>query len=125
MRVFITGGTGYVGRAVTSAFVNAGHEVVGLARTGERAEALKALGARPVVGGLEDPSAYVGTAAGCDAVVHLAQSQGPGRETTDAAAVRALLDAARRGGRAGVFVYTFVLFVLGVEVGRASCRERV
>jgi nucleoside-diphosphate-sugar epimerase len=122
MRIFITGGTGYVGRAVTRALSAAGHEVLGLARTPVKGEVLEKDGARPVPGRLEDPASYVATAAGCDAVVHLAQSQGPERAATDGAAVRDLLRAGREGGRVRAFVYTSVLFVLG-DTGDAPARE--
>ena len=36
MRVLVTGGTGYLGRAVVRAFATAGHEVVALSRTASR-----------------------------------------------------------------------------------------
>jgi nucleoside-diphosphate-sugar epimerase len=113
MRIFITGGAGYVGRAVVSALSAAGHEVIGLARTPDKVEVLERLGARAVAGALEDPASYVETAAGCDAVVHLAQSPGPDRAATDIAAVQSFLRAAREGGRVKSLVYTSVLFVLG------------
>lgn len=117
MRVFITGGAGYVGGAVTNALVAAGHEVLGLARTHESAERLRNSGATPVPGDIRDPASFVGTAESCDAVVHLAQAQGPDRVAVDAAAVEAFLDAGSRGARLRAFVYTSVLFVLGDTAG--------
>lgn len=113
MRIFITGGTGYVGGAVTAALVAAGHEVFGLVRTPERAGVLKGLGAEPVRGSLDDPTAFLPAAARCHAVVHLAQAGGPDRAAVDASVVRALLDAARGSQHLKTFVYTSVLFVLG------------
>lgn len=50
MRIFIAGITGVVGRHVVSAAAEAGHDVVGLARTSERVADIERLGARVVVG---------------------------------------------------------------------------
>jgi nucleoside-diphosphate-sugar epimerase len=113
MRVFITGGAGYVGSAVTARLSAAGHGVLGLVRTDERAERLRRLGAEPVFGDIRDPDSFIRHAADCDAVVHLAQAQGADRAAVDAAAVEAFLEAGRRDTRLRAFVYTSVLFVLG------------
>lgn len=52
MRIFITGGSGFVGRATIAHLVAAGHEVLALARSDASAEAVRALGAQPVQGDL-------------------------------------------------------------------------
>lgn len=122
MRVFITGGTGYVGSAVTSALAGAGHEVLGLARTSDAAKVLESLGAAHVFGRLEEPESFAAAAADCDAVIHLAQASGPGRAAVDSRAVRSLLDAGRAGARPKSFVYTSVLFVLG-DTGEGPAPE--
>lgn len=72
MRVFVAGGTGTLGRPVVRLLRAAGHEVVALARNAERADALRALGAEPVVGDLFDLRAMTAALAGADAVMHLA-----------------------------------------------------
>ncbi|MER3424621.1 MAG: hypothetical protein C4293_16785, partial [Nitrospiraceae bacterium] len=54
MKVFLTGGTGYIGRAVAAALKRAGHEVTSLARSEEAARKLAAQGIRAYKGDLLD-----------------------------------------------------------------------
>src|SRR5687767_4200382 len=49
MRVFLAGGTGAIGRPLVPRLLAAGHEVVAMTRSQERAERLRAAGAEPVV----------------------------------------------------------------------------
>lgn len=72
MKVFLTGGTGFIGGEVARQLRERGDEVVGLARSPEKAEALSALGCEIVEGDLGDEAALRGGGEGCDAVVHAA-----------------------------------------------------
>ena len=72
MRIFITGGTGFIGSAVVDELVRTGHEVVGLARSEKSAKALENLGARAFMGSLEDTDSIKCGADSADAVMHLA-----------------------------------------------------
>lgn len=47
MRVFLTGGSGYIGRSVVPALLRHGHDVTALARSAASAAAVTALGATP------------------------------------------------------------------------------
>jgi nucleoside-diphosphate-sugar epimerase len=72
MRVFVTGASGHIGSAVVPELIEAGHEVVGLARSDASAAAVKALGAEVRRGDLTDPDGLPAAAADADAVIHLA-----------------------------------------------------
>ena len=57
MKVFLAGATGALGTQLIPQLVDHGHEVVGMTRTASKQEALRALGARPVVADALDPDA--------------------------------------------------------------------
>lgn len=49
MRVFVAGASGVIGKPLVPALVEAGHEVTAMTRSPEKAEALRAAGAEPVI----------------------------------------------------------------------------
>jgi nucleoside-diphosphate-sugar epimerase len=72
MRVFLTGATGYVATAVARELLQAGHSVLGLARTEEGAKVLRARGVEPHPGELADHASLITGALACEGVIHTA-----------------------------------------------------
>jgi nucleoside-diphosphate-sugar epimerase len=70
MRIFVTGGSGFVGGHLIEALSRSGHDVRALARSDRAAEAVRRYGATPVRGELGAVSAAM--LAGAEAVVHAA-----------------------------------------------------
>lgn len=101
MKLFVTGGTGFLGHAVVSAYLTAGHAVRAMVRD---RRAKLASGAEAVEVRFEDREALQKAIEGCDAIVHMAGKVS--RDPKDSAdmhwihveATQMLLDAAEKAG---------------------------
>jgi nucleoside-diphosphate-sugar epimerase len=72
VKVFVTGGTGFIGGEVVRQLRARGDEVVCLVRTPEKGKAVVDLGCELVNGDLSDAAALRTGMSGCDAIVHAA-----------------------------------------------------
>jgi nucleoside-diphosphate-sugar epimerase len=97
MRILVTGATGYIGGSIATALVANGRHVIGLARTVEAAEKLKARGIEPLAGSLTDYGVLARAVSTVDAVVNAANADNP-------FVVHALLPRLRGSGK--VFIQT-------------------
>ena len=118
MRIFLTGGTGYVGSAVLDAFVRAGHHVDALVRNSERAAQVQARGGNPVLGDAGDPKSYADAAAAADGVVLAAFESSPRGVQVDATTIDTVLATPVKPGR--FIIYTSGVWVLGNTISPAD-----
>lgn len=128
MRVFVTGATGWVGSAVVRELVEAGHEVLGLARSDAGAEALAAAGAGIQRGDLDDFDSLRDGAARCDGVIHTAFKHDFSRFQANAELDRRVIEAIGEvlAGSGRPFVTTSgTLMVALVSPGRLGTEQDV
>jgi len=97
--LFILGGTGFIGRATVSVAIEAGWQVIALARSDEGAVRLRAAGARPVLGDVARPDAWIDEARGATALIDLVQPALPTRMSRSAMAT---VSRERQAGTMGI-----------------------
>lgn len=117
MRIFLTGGTGYLGSVLLERLLAAGHEVDALARNAAGTARLTDAGASAVRGSLDDTDVLRTAAASADAVVHAAfdASMSEAATMTELAAVSALVAGAGESGIDKPVLYTSTGLVYGID----------
>src|SRR5262245_27620 len=124
MRIFLTGGTGFLGRGMAARLATAGHEVRALVRPG-RARREFPPGVAAVEGDVLDADSLTRGASGCDAILHcaaLVKMWVPDRSAFDRVNVgglRNILEAARRSGVRRI-LYTSSFIALGPTDGSVA-----
>lgn len=73
MKVFVSGASGFLGRAVTAELAGRGHQVIGLTRDEQGAKVVKDAGGRPLVGDLFTGGAWCNEIKNVDKVISLTQ----------------------------------------------------
>lgn len=110
MKVFVTGATGYIGKAVCKELKARGHEVIGLTHNERHKELLEKMGAKAVVADLKSTEQWKNYLREADAAIHLAQDRNDAA-AVDTVTIETIMDAF--GGTPKRFVYTSGLWVLG------------
>lgn len=87
MKYLVTGGTGFIGRALVRRLLDDGHEVVALVRDTDAAADLEAQGSRLAQGDILDRGSIASAAKGVDGVFHLAAWYEVGRRHPMAEAI--------------------------------------
>jgi nucleoside-diphosphate-sugar epimerase len=125
-RVFVTGGSGFVGRNLIAMLREAGNEIMALARSEEAANAVREAGAAPVHGDLDDARALHEGMRGASLAVHCAakvDDWGPLEEffRVNVEGTQHVLDAAKAAGVARlVYVSTEAVLVGAGPIVRAD-----
>jgi nucleoside-diphosphate-sugar epimerase len=113
LRVFLTGGTGYIGSAVLEAAIRGGHQATAIARDPEQVEALTARGATGLLAALDTPKRYMDAVLDSEVVIHTAFEFSPRGVQLDRQFLDQVLPAIGETGSAKTFVYTSGIWVLG------------
>lgn len=90
MNIFLTGGSGTIGRAVLTSLIGRGNRVTALSRSDASAALLREAGARVVRGDIGHLAEWLDTALAGDAFIHLASSFDADAQTAETALVEAL-----------------------------------
>ncbi|WP_379131076.1 SDR family oxidoreductase [Paenibacillus sp. sgz500958] len=127
MRVFVTGATGFIGSAIVRELLDAGHQVLGLARSDKAAAALTAVGAEVHRGSLDDLDSLRSGASAADGVIHTAYTiisdttDYAASSQADARAIEAMGEALEGTNRP--FVVTSVTSLLASDGSQISTED--
>ena len=72
MKIFVTGGTGYIGQSVVKEALKQGHDVTVLTRSAQKAESLRQQGVNPLIGDMLENGEWQDEIKKAEYIVHLA-----------------------------------------------------
>ncbi|MDR1990851.1 MAG: NAD-dependent epimerase/dehydratase family protein [Acidobacteriaceae bacterium] len=122
MKVFVVGGSGFIGGGCARGFTRAGHEVVTLSQTSAGAGQMRGLGYRALTGVITESGPWLDEVASADVVVYAAHPRAGARLTsawldtsraTRDAAMQLILPALLSSGQCKAFLYTSAIAALG------------
>src|SRR5215207_6776068 len=121
MRIFVTGGNGFIGSVVVRKLLEHGHSVRCLVRSTSDTHRIDELPIERVIGDIRDAKSLTSGMAGCDAVIHLAgfsswnDLNSPLMDEVVVGGTRNVLDAARANGRLRTVVVSTSVAVNGSQ----------
>jgi len=123
MRVFVLGGTGFIGSAIVQALVVRGHAVLALARSEVAMARLRDIGAVPLAGDITRPAAWIEELPKLDAVIHAACDFSTDMGAIDCDLLGALLPALAAQANRPRFIYTGGCWLFGATGDRIATEE--
>ena len=72
MKVFVTGGTGFIGQNTVKRLIELGHECICLVRGSSKKDLLESMGCQLVIGDITDKNSLTKGMTGCNSVINLA-----------------------------------------------------
>ncbi|HUK08621.1 MAG TPA: NAD-dependent epimerase/dehydratase family protein [Stellaceae bacterium] len=123
MRVFIMGGTGFIGAAILCELIGRGHEVLALVRSDRSAAAARRFGASVLHGDIRSPGAWVPGMPPTDAVMHAACDFDDAMAETDRLLLDSLLPHLSSQPNKPRFLYTGGNWLFGATGGTVATEE--
>ena len=114
-KVFITGGSGFIGNAIAHAFKENGDQVTCLCNSEKSKTMLEQQGFKAIVGDMKKPAGWTSIAQSVEIIIHAAHirpgmrlSKGWLKKSSESrnAALHALISAASQGGKCQSLIYT-------------------